>query len=370
MKFLVNKSDLQSVLQRVSKFSPSRTTLPILNSIIFEKEDDSIIARGTNLEISIKHRVTGSISNDGKMVIPLKKLMEITMEMPEGSLEVQISDNNKIEIKNDFGNYSLMGNVVDEFPSWVKVENPKELKISSETLKNLINKTLYAVSRDDIKPALQGVLFKLEDKKLVVVSTDGAKLVKLNCENQNKTTFTGSIILPVRFLSVLKNHLNDEEITILIGDNHALVKTSEAEIATRIINQKYPDYDSVIPEDNDKNILIDKEKILSSVKRVLIFSNRATNQISLNFKENEIKVSTQDQENVSTGEETIPCKYLGEEFLIGFNGEYLKETIEHQNNGDIEIKMKSPVSAAIFKTKEKDNNFKMLSLLMPIRIGE
>jgi DNA polymerase-3 subunit beta len=263
-----------------------------------------------------------------------------------------------------------MGNVVDEFPSWVKVENPKELKISSETLKNLISKTLYAVSRDDIKPALQGVFFKMEDNQMVVVSTDGAKLVKLNCENQNKTTFSGSVILPVRFLSVLKNHLMDEEITILIGDNHALVKTAEAEISTRIINQKYPDYDSVIPEDNDKNIFIDKEIILSSIKRVLIFSNRATNQISLNFKKNEVKVFTQDQENVSTGEEIIPCKYSGEEFLIGFNGEYLKETIEHQNNGDIEVTMKSHVSAAVFKTKKTDNDFNMVSLLMPIRIGE
>ena len=370
MKFFVEKSNLQNVLQNIYKFLPTRTTIPILNSIILEKEGDIIVARGTNLEISIKHIINGTVDTKEKMVIPLKKLMEITTEMPEGSLEIELSTNNKIEIKNDYGNYTLMGNIVDEFPSWTEIENPKELNINSSLLKQIIDNTLYAVSHDDIKPALQGVLLNLVENKLVAVATDGAKLVKMVYKESGTSTFKGNVILPIKFLSVLKNHLDDKNIKLLIGENHAMVKTSAAEISTRLINQQYPDYNSVIPQNNDKTIKIDKETLLSSIRRVLIFSNRTTNQISLKFKRNELTVFAQDPENISTGKEKIPCEYIGEEFLIGFNGEYLKETIEHQGDGDIEITMKSPVSAALFNNNNKNLEIDMISLLMPIRIGE
>lgn len=370
MKISIEKLDLQKALQILIKISPARTTLPILNSILFDANDNQLEIRGTDLEISMKIKISATIINEGCLVIPLKKLNDITNEMPEGKIEIEKKENNKIELTSEFGNYSLMGTAMDEFPSWTKIENSKEISIDSDILSKLIANTMYAVSKDEIKPALQGVLFNIEGESLKVVSTDGAKLVKMEYRGNINKTFEGNVIIPIKFLSILKNHQTNKRIIFLIGENHVMIMDENMELSTRIINQKYPDYESVIPTNNDKKVTIEKASFLSSVRRVSIFSNRSTNQISLNFTNNKVTIFTQDPENVSAGKETINCDYFGEELTIGFNAEYLKETINHQEDGEIKISMKTPTSATVFNSSPKENSIDMISLLMPIRIGE
>ena len=177
-----------------------------------------------------------------------------------------------------------------------------------------------------------------------------------------------NIIVPTKFLNLIKSYIKNEN-KIFISENHLKIEIDNMKISSRLINQKFPDYTSVIPLENDKKVRVDRDSLLASVKRVSIFSNRSTNQINMNFKDNKITISTKDPENVSSGTETIDCDYKGEKINIGFNGDYLKETIKNQKEGTIEFSMKSSVSATLFKgekTKEKD----ILSLLMPIRISD
>lgn len=370
MKFSVEKIVLQKALQMLIKISPARTTLPILNSVLFNASNARLEIRGTDLEVSMKIKISSKIIKEGCLIIPIKKLNDITNEMPDGKIEIEQKENNKIEITSEFGNYLLTGTTIDEFPSWTKIEEYKEISIDSNILKKLITKTAYAVSKDEIKPALQGVLFNIEGESLRVVSTDGAKLVKMVYKNNINKTFEGNVIIPTKFLSILKNHLENQNIKFLISKNHVMVMDENIEISTRIINQKYPDYESVIPTDNDKIVTIEKEPFLASIRRVSIFSNRSTNQISLNFANNKVTVFTQDPEKVSAGKETINCDYFGEELTIGFNAEYLKETISHQEEGVIKISMKTPISATVFNREPNENLIDMISLLMPIRTGE
>ncbi len=369
MKITIDKSDLQNALQKLTKISPTRTTLPILNSILLQTGNNFVELRGTDLEISMKIKVPANITKDGVLAIPLKKLTDITNEIPEGDINIKLTENNQIELTNEFGKYTLMGNVPEEFPSWSDIGDSEKLTIDSDILDKIITNTIYAVSKDEIKPALQGVLFHTEKDTLRVVSTDGAKLVKVSYKKPGNT-IDGNVIIPTKFLSVLRNHLDTDLINIMIGKNHVMVSTEQIDLSTRIINQKYPDYESVIPTENDKNVTIEKSSLLAAVRRVSIFSNRSTNQISLQFNNNLATVFTQDPENVSTGTETVNCSYSGEEFTIGFNAEFLKETLSHIEEGEVELSMKSPISASIFKNVGDEKKIDMISLLMPIRIGD
>ena len=366
MNIILNKNDLQKSLQNLIKISPSRTTLPILHSILFEKEENYLIIRGTDLEISMKIKLNIETTDFTSFVVPLKKLNEIVNEINDKEINISIEKENKINIKSSFGTYSLMSKNPEEYPSWTKTSKEENIKFNKNELEEIINKTTYAVSKDEIKPALQGVLFDNNQKKLSIVATDGAKLIKIEYE-KNKT-FNKNIIVPIKFLSTIKTNLKKEN-KIYISKNHISVEVENIEISSRLINQKFPDYTTVIPADNDKRVRINRDSFYSSVKRVSIFSNRSTNQINMNFKNNNITISTNDPENVSSGKENIECDYTGEEINIGFNADYLKETLKNQKEGTIEFSMKSSVSATLFKGEKTDKS-ETISLLMPIRISE
>ena len=365
MNILLNKNDLQTALQSLIKITPSRTTLPILHSVLFESVENSLIIRGTDLEVSMKISLNTSFNKFNPFVISLKKLNEIVNEIKDEEINIEINDK-QINIKTSLGTYSLMSKNPEEFPSWTETKKEKSINFEKEELNDIISKTLYAVSKDEIKPALQGVLFDNRDNKLNIVATDGAKLVKIDFKGEN--SLEKEIIIPTKFLSIIRSCLKKEN-KIFISDNHISIQLENMEISSRLINQKFPDYSSVIPMDNDKRVRINKESFYSSVKRVSIFSNRSTNQINLHFNENKLTISTSDPENVSSGTETIECDYIGEEISIGFNGDYLKETIKNQKEETIEFSMKSSVSATLFKGS-KNNTRETLSLLMPIRISE
>ena len=313
----------------------------------------------------MKIKINTSFNNFTPFVVSLKKINEIINEINEEEIKIQI-ENNNIKIKSSIGSYSLMSKNPEEFPSWTNVKKENFILFNKKELENIISKTLYAVSKDEIKPALQGVLFDNSEENLNIVATDGAKLIKITLNKTNKTN--ESIIIPTKFLTIIKNTLKKEN-KIYISKNHITVEQKNMQISSRLINQKFPNYSSVIPLDNDKRVRIEKESFFSSVKRISIFSNRSTNQINLNFNNNKLTVSTSDPENVSSGTETIECDYIGEEINIGFNADYLKETIKNQKDGTIEFSMKSSVSATLFKGS-KEKNSDIISLLMPIRISD
>ena len=366
MNFIIDREGLLSSLLFLQKIIPTRTTIPILSSVFIKTKENKILLRGTDLEISIKLYVSAEIKEEGIIVVPLKRLLDITSEIPKGKIEIKLIKN-KITLSTEYGKYSLTSGNLKEFPEWINLDEKEDVILKKDILEYIINKTSYAVSKDDIKPSLQGVLFDFNNKKLKVVATDGAKLVEIKTKIEND--LEKQIIVPIKFLSVIRTHLKNKEINMVISKNHVLLKTETSTITSRLIKQQYPDYESVIPLDNDKKLSLDKQKLLGSIKRVSIFCNRTTKQITFNLKNRNLKIFAQDPENVSTGEENITCEYIGEEFNIGFNSDYLKEVINKQEEGTIDITMKNPVSAALFKNPSINKN-EMISLLMPIRINE
>ena len=372
MKISTSKTELQTALQKLSKATPTRSTLPILSSVLFDVNESGVTLRSTDLEITIVTNLPASVEKEGSSALPLQTILNITNELPEKTrIEIYSDQENKVKITTDVGVYDIMAKPAEEFPNTPEVDNRKSIGLSSETLSDLIKKTLFAVSKDELKPALTGVLFRFGENALSAVSTDGHRLVKYTKNDYKATEFKGDIIIPKKFLNLLSNALNPEsEIKLWVGENHMTATSGNDTYFTRIIDERFPDFDSVIPKDNDKELLINKEALFSAVKRVSIFSNRSTQQIALQLTTEKVQITTEDPEKASKAKEKIEGKFSGEELTIGYNAVYLKDVLSHVTSDNLLIKLKTSISAALFIPTEQSENTNLTMLLMPIRLND
>ncbi len=366
MKFTINKTILLSSLQQLNRAVPQRSTLPVLSCVLFELQENLLELRATDLEITMIKKIEVEGYESGKIAIPIRNLLDITSEMPDEVLEFEISDIGKVVMRSSFGKYTIMGEAPENFPAPQVISTPRVITLPTEKLSGIIDMTAYAVSREEIKPALQGVFFQVEESFLRTVATDGHRLVRYTLQNIPTGDFTGSVIIPSKFLSVLRQLLHGSEtVDMRVDSSHVQVALENLVLSSRIIDQKYPDYENVIPTDNDKIMTLDRAELTASVKRVSIFSNRSTRQITFSLAENAVTIATEDPENITTGRETIDCEYSGEPITIGYNAQYLKEVLNHQQCERVHIKLKTPVSAGIFVPVDSEED--IITLLMPIR---
>tara|TARA_Y100001970_G_scaffold52696_1_gene66681 strand:- start:2014 stop:3123 length:1110 start_codon:yes stop_codon:yes gene_type:complete len=368
MKFSTSKNELQEALQKLSKATPIRSTLPILSCVLINATNEKTTLVSTDLEITINVNLSVSIEQEGCAAVPLKQLYDITNEFSEGTrITISIDNKNKIKINTLSGSYDLMGKQKEEFPTTPKISETKKIKIESKVLRGLINSTLFAVSKDDLKPSLTGVLFRFNSNGLTVVATDGHRLVKIVSDKYKKDIFKGDVVVPKKFLSYLSSHLSDGEVVLSIAETHLTATIDQDTIISRTISEVFPDYESVIPQDNNNELIVDKKSLLGAIKRVSIFSNKSTHQIAFNLSREQFFITTEDPEASSRAKEELIATYDGEDLLIGYNGEYLKDVINHTTGDEVTLKLNTPISATLFIGPDKNEN--KIMLLMPVRIN-
>lgn len=370
MKFSTSKTELQKGLQKLSKATPIRSTLPILSCVLIKVNSKQTILRATDLEITIQTELACSYEEEGEAALPLKTLLEITNELPDIRLTISVDQNCRATIETETGKYDLMGKSADEFPKSPDQSFDKSIDVDAFVLKEIIESTLFAVSQDELKPALTGVLFKFSKDYLTAVSTDGHRLVKYEVKDFLSEELKKEIIIPKKFLSFLFTQLSEKKISLSIGNNFITAHLEKDIIITKIIDEKFPDYDSVIPKENNKALLIDKNILLGAIRRVSIFSNKSTHQVALSLNKESCFVTTEDPEKSSKAKEKILGNYTGENLTIGYNSEYLKGVVSHVAGKNVEIKLNTSVSAALFEESPKRDKVNSLMLLMPIRLND
>ena len=371
MKYSTSKNELQAALQKLSKAVPNRSTLPILSCVLIDVSESGVLLRSTDLEISITTTVESSIEQQGSAAIPLQPLLDIAGELPDDTrIEMEASDN-KVKINTDFGTYDLMGKDPEEFPAAPDINDGVEIGIGSTLLNKIISTVSFAVSKDDLKPSLTGVFFKIDSDLITAVSTDGHRLAQYICKNETKANFTGEVIIPKKFLNTIGSYTTqEEEISLLINDNVFTAKMGKDTVYTRIIDEKFPDYESVIPKDNNKEIRVDRKALLAAVKRVSIFSNKTTQQVAMKTEKAKLLIATEDPEKASKAQEELEASYGGDFIEIGFNASYLKDVLSHINSQEIILKLNTPISASLFYPEKSSADETVSMLLMPIRLNE
>lgn len=371
MRFSVEKSVLHNAIQQVAKIAPARSTLPILNCILFTAQDNQLILRTTDLEITMQTIIPVMTEDEGTVAIPARFISDITSELPETELHFQMDEDLQVELHTEFGDYNIAGKDPDEFPALPSMDGEQTIALENALLSRLIDKAAFAVSRDELKPALTGVLFQFSPTEIRAVATDGHRLVRCIRREASSPDFQGDVIIPTKFLNIVSSNMEgDGETNLQIGENHVRIEFDDSVIYTRIIDERFPDYESVIPTDNEKEVFADIDEMLSTLKRVNIFANKATHQVTLSFQNNKLIVATDNPENNASAQEELNVQYTSDDLTLGFNANYIMDILRHLDTKEAIIKLKSPISAGLIYPSEQKPDEDITMLLMPIRLND
>lgn len=264
-----------------------------------------------------------------------------------------------------------MGENPDNFPKEPAADDTTSFKMTATALITAINKTSFAVSNDDLRPAMTGVFFELNKDYLQFVATDAHRLVRykrtdVSCPSQD------SFIVPKKPLNLLKAALpdNEDEITINYNSNHLFVKHGTTQMSCRLIDARFPDYKVVIPSDNPYKLVVNKSLFQSALRRISVFSNKSTNQVALNISGSELQMTAQDIDFSFEGNERMKCQYDGEDLTIAFNARFLIEMLNAADGEEVKIELSTPTKAGILKPTESEDNEELLMLVMPLMLNQ
>lgn len=372
MKFLVSSSSLLKKLHNISGVLNSNNSLPILDHFLFEIKENLIEVTASDLETTMTTKIVVEAKEEGVIAIPAKLLLDTLKSLPDQPLTFTINLETKaIEIKSDYGKYQLSGQDGGEFPKTPEVESPTNLEVKGELLFNAIDKTIFASGNDDLRPVMSGVYFQLSKDDLTFVATDAHKLVKYK-RTDAKTSKSATFIMPKKPLNLLKNILSsiEEEVKVEFNETNASFKFEDTQLICRLIDGKYPNYEAVIPKENPNKLTIDRAALLSSIKRVSIFSSKTTHQVRLKMSGSELNIAAEDVDFNNEAKERLNCQFDGDDMEIGFNSRFLIEMLSNLSTDEVNIEMSAPNRAGILTPATgNDAEEQVLMLVMPVMLN-
>lgn len=374
MKFIVSSSALFNRLQTIGRVINSKNTLPILDCFLFEIQNNILTLTASDSETTLITTLPLVESDgDARFCVNAKTIQDSMKEIVEQPLSFEINpDNMEITVNYQNGRYNIIGQSADEYPEMkIPQEDMNTLSIPSATLLNAINRGLFATADDDLRPVMNGVYFDIKPDSLTFVSTDGHKLVR----NKNygvKGEQPAAFILPKKPATILKNLLpkENDDITLKFNGRNAVITMESSKLICRLIEGRYPNYNSVIPQNNPYRVTVDRLTLLSALKRVLIFSNQSSALIKLHLESNQLVVSGQDIDYSTSAEEHVPCEYGDVPMNIGFKGTFLIDILNNMTGENIIIELADPSRAGVLVPAEQEENEDLLMLLMPMMLND
>ena len=374
MKFTTKCGDLLDALNTVKGAVPSKSTLPILECILFEQDEDALKLSATDLEISIVRKVQVQFETNGTpegtaIAVPAKRLTETLRALPD-DVPIEFTANGDFEIRmaTDQGHYKMVGHDGDDYPELPEIDGKHEITTEGNLLRRAIDKTSFAVSKDALRPAMMGVYFQIGEDEGRAVATDGHRLVKLVLPTLTASEDV-SFIVPEKATKLAGRVVEDDEIcTLAVDDGHVSFEFGNSRVIARLIDETYPNYQAVIPQENEKRLTINREDMLNAVKRVGLYSSSMTNQIRLQIESDSVKISAEDVERSSEAEEVVKCDYDSDDMEIGFNSEYLTEVLSNVASEEVVFELSSPNRAGIVVPVDQEDDEDILMLIMPVML--
>jgi DNA polymerase III subunit beta len=374
MKLSVVSSDLSKALAKIINVVPSKSTLPVLENVLMELAGNELRLTASDLEITMSVTLPVNGIADGSVAIPAKKLNETLRALP--SIDVTlICDGaaNRVTIKTEQGEYRMSGDAASNFPAAESVQGATSLELDAALLRNLIGKTVFAVSTDDLRPAMMGVLFQWRSGEFRAVSTDGHRLVLLKhfgALSSLEGMEDQDVIIPAKALNLVLRSLDSGAVTVVFGRSHVRFTMNEVQLQSRIIDERYPNYDSVIPLENDKELTVQRGVIMSAIHRCAIFANAITNQIRISITPEQTRISSEDIEQGGEAKEVIAATFSSDEDLdIGFNARYILDALQHLETEEVVFFFSSSTRAGVLRPKPADTELDVLMLVMPLRLN-
>jgi DNA polymerase-3 subunit beta len=372
MKFIVNSVYLLKQLSNINGVITTNPVVPILENFLFELDKGILTVTASDLQTSMITEIQVESKEKGSIAVPARILLDTLKNLPEQPVTFSIDDSTySVEIISDNGRYKLSGENATDFPKVPAVSNDFSAEVSTEVLSRAVNNTIFATSNDELRPAMTGVYVNLGESNTTFVATDGHRLVRYR--RADVTSENGSsIIIPRKALNLLKATLPSEntEVSLNFNMSNAFFKFGNIKMICRLIDERFPDYDNVIPTNNSIVMTIERNDLLGALKRISIYANKTTHQVRLKITGSELQISAEDLDFSNEANERLSCEHEGEDIEIGFNAKFLIEMLSNLDSSKIKLTMSAPNKAGVLHPVDKDQHEDILMLVMPVMLNQ
>ncbi|HET9181923.1 MAG TPA: DNA polymerase III subunit beta [Candidatus Angelobacter sp.] len=372
MEITISKTDLLKELTATQGVVERKTTIPILSNFLFEAGNDKLSITATDLDLSLRTSCPAKVKKEGSCTVPARKLYDYVKLLGDGEISIKLLENHWVQIRSGRSNTKMVGMARANFPALPVFAAETAIKLPVQVLRNLIAKTIFAISNEESRYTLNGALLVLKPESIIMVATDGHRLAHVEHTN-TKISVSGElkVLVPKKAMAELSTLLNstDAQVVEFARDESTLFFRIGGRLLTsRQLTGQFPNYEAVLPRDNNKSVAIHCDELSSAIQRVAQFADERSNAIRMRLEKNELKVSSS---NTETGEseDSIETAYTGDPMVIGFNSQYLLDFLKVVNTGDVRFEFKDAQSAGQLRPDEPaDSEYKYRYIVMPMRI--
>ena len=369
MNLTIAKEQMLNGLQAVQNVVSSRTTLPILSNVLMRAEGDRLEFTATDLDVTVSCGVEAKVKQGGTSTVPVKRLFGIARELGGSEIEIEVDDKFVCSVRSGASFYKINGLNAEEFPPLPKFKEDKKVILPQETLKSMMRKTSYAISNDEARYVLNGILISLKDHKMTMVATDGRRLALVDEEVDISEKSQGEFIVPAKAVNELNRLLQEKgEVEVKFSENQAAFALKGEQgnsvlIVTKLIEGNYPNYRQVIPNETKERVALVREEFVHALRRAEIMTSEKANSVKMTFGKNNLAITANSPE-VGEARESLAINYKGKEMAIAFNPKYLIDPLNALTEDEVFIELIDELSPGVLKI-----NGPFLYVVMPMRLS-
>lgn len=377
MELTVGKADLQKELQLCQGVVEKRSTIPILSNVLLKAADGKLQVAATDLDVTILTSCPAKITTPGGVTLEARRLFDIVRSLPDEDVHIALQENNQMLIESGTAKFRLLGLPAEDYPTLPTVNVTEGYIIPLDELKTMVAKVKFAITHEETRFQLNGALLKMQPQKMEMVATDGHRMALINfpyasAGNGRKKGNELTILIPRKALDEILRLEAGEEGNVLFGvsDNQLFFDAADRRLMARMIDVNFPNYMEVISRDNDRHVMVDRERLLSTIKRISLVANERTRAVRFDFAPGKLTVSSTNPE-LGDARETVPIDYAGQPFFVGLNAAYVMDFLSATDTPSVSLDLKDENSQCIGRpaSTAEDLPYDYLYVVMPMRLA-
>lgn len=365
MKFVISRQELSQLVRKIQNIVPQNATIPILSHFLVEAENDELVFTATDLTVGSRCRIPAKVQEKGSLTIPSKRFFQLVRELTDSAIEVEAADSEMAEIRSGSSRFRLNAMDKEEYPALPDLAEATQFTIETEQLKNMLNRTSFAVAKDDSRYVLTGVLMRLENKTATFVATDGKRLAQNRMPIAIDPNFSGEFVLPLKAVDEIVKVLGgDEKSTVYVTEDKVAIESGNTMTVTKLLSGDFPSFEQIISSPSESKLTLHREELITLLKQISLFTSDSSQSVRFTFTPGELLL-TANCANVGEGKVSMPVNYSGEKVEIAFNPYYFLDILRHSADETVELGISDSYNPGII-TDSSDSLF----VIMPMRLND
>jgi DNA polymerase-3 subunit beta len=365
MQISIAKEKILDALQHIQSVITNKSTLPILNNVHIDAREAKLSLSATDLQVSIKCQIEAEVKKAGSTTLPARRIFTIFRELSQSEINLDVDSKDVCSVRSGQSYFKILGLPAVDYPAMPVLDNPRQISMPQAALKDLLRKTSYAISTDETRYVLNGVLFSLKDNTITIVATDGRRLALAEVEQEFPQSAQGEVIIPTKAVNELLRLLRESgEVKISISENQISFEMNNITLYSKLTEGNYPNYRQVIPTEARDRVTLEREAFNNMVRRVSIMTSEKSSSVKLHLSKDNITLSATSPE-LGEARESQPIKYNGRDLTIAFNPQYLQDPLRNLDSDEINFDFVDELSPGVMRT----NSPGFLYVIMPMRVA-